>query len=129
MLVIGRIAVLDLLVVLSGTCDSISPSLGSTVISSSKLGVHGLLLKNFLGFHLTDSSLTCQLNFSWEFESLQVQLALSRGLILLHGDPFKGVALLVRDESELEGSRRCFTLGLLQVNLEFNCGCGRVVHL
>jgi len=127
--VVRRIAVFDLQVVLPGTLDSISSSLGSTSISSSKLGVHGLFLKNFLGLLVADSPLTCQLDSGRELEGLQILLALGGGLILLHGDLFEGVALLVRDESELEGSRWCFTLGLLQVDLEFNCGCGRVVHL
>lgn len=109
--VVRRIAVSDLQVVLPGTLDSISSSLGSTSISCSKLGVHGLFLKNFLSLLLADSPLTCQLDSGRELEGLQILLALSGGLILLHGDLFEGVALLVRDESELEGSRWCFTLG------------------
>jgi len=114
----------DFPVVSAHTLDGVGSSISSTGVSSSKLGVHGLLQLNTLGLLLADSTLTSHLDASWELESLQVLLALSRGLLQLHGDLFVGVALLVGDESELESSRRCFTLGLFQVDLEFDdCGC------
>lgn len=105
---------------LSSTLDSISSSLGSSGISSSKLVLHRQLLKGSLGLLLADSSLTCNLDARGELESLQILLSLGRSLIQLHGDLFKSVALLVGDESELEGSRRCLTLGLFQVDFELD---------
>jgi len=116
--------VLDFPVVSAHTLDVIRSSIGSTGISCCKLGVHGLLQLDTECPLLADSTLTCYLDASRELESLQVLLALSRGLLQLHGDLFVGVALLVGDESELESSRRCFTLGLFQVDLELDdCGC------
>lgn len=110
----------DFEVVLSSSLNGISSSLGSTSISCSKLVLHRKLLKGSLGLLLADSSLTCHLNARGQLESLQVLLSLSRGLVQLHRDLFKGILLLVWDKSKLEGSRRCLALGLFQVNFELD---------
>jgi len=124
-----RLRLKDLQVVLSCTLDGISSSQGSPVVSGSKLVSEGNILQDSLSFFLADSPLTCDLNTRGELESLKVLLALGRSLILLHGDLFEGVALLIWNKSKLQGSRGSFTLGTVQVDLEFNCGCGRIVHL
>jgi len=77
-------AVLDFLVVLSCTLDGISSSFGSPLISCSKLACDCKVLENKLSFLLADSSLTSHLNATGELKSLEVLLAVSRGLILFH---------------------------------------------